>query len=110
MELVEVLKSSQESINPSRVFGEPFHVDGAVILPVAVVGGGGGAGNRSEHQNGIGLGFGARPAGVYVIKNGDATWRPALNVNLIIAGGQLVALAGILALRAWLTHRRPKTA
>ncbi len=110
MEPVEVLRSSQESINPSRVFGEPFHVDGAVILPVAIVGGGGGAGTRSDRQNGIGLGFGAKPAGVYVIRNGDATWRPAVNINLIVAGGQLVALAGILALRAWLTHRRPTTA
>jgi uncharacterized spore protein YtfJ len=109
MEPVEVFKSSQENINASRVFGEPFHVDGAVILPVAVVGGGGGVGSRADHQGGMGLGFGARPAGIYVIKNGEATWRPALNVNLIIAGGQLVALAGLLALRSWFTYRRAKS-
>ena len=105
MEPVEVFKSSQENINASRVFGEPFHVDGAVILPVAVVGGGGGVGSRPDRQGGMGLGFGAKPAGVYVIKNGEATWRPALNLNLIIAGGQLIALAGIFAIRAWLTRR-----
>jgi len=50
-----------------------------------------------------------RPAGVYVIRNGRATWRPAVNVNLIVAGGQLVAIAALFALRPiltrWLQHR-----
>jgi Na+/glutamate symporter len=53
----------------------------------------------------VGFGLGARPAGVYVIKNGEARWRPAVNVNLIVAGGQLVAIAGLLALGAYFKHR-----
>ena len=102
MEPLEVLHDTEESLNARRVFGEPIQVDGATILPVAVVGGGGGAGTRADHQHGVGFGLRARPAGVYVIKDGEARWRPALNLNLIIAGGQLVALAGMLALRSWL--------
>ena len=105
MEPLDVFQQTQENLNARRVFGEPFQSDGATILPVAVVGGGGGAGNKPDQHGSVGLGFGARPAGVYVIKNGDAKWRPAVNVNLIVAGGQLVALAGMLALRAWLKHR-----
>ncbi|HUL74988.1 MAG TPA: hypothetical protein VLT86_17885 [Vicinamibacterales bacterium] len=110
MEPLEVLQHTQENISARRVFGEPFQADGATILPVAVVGGGGGAGNKTDKEGGVGFGLGARPAGVYVIKNGEAKWRPALNVNLIIAGGQIVALAGMLALRSWLKHRHPKEA
>ncbi len=110
MEALEVLKNSQENISPRRVFGEPFEVDGATILPVAVVGGGGGAGNKADAQHGVGLGFAAKPAGVYVIKNGDAKWRPAVNVNLIVAGGQLVALTGLLVLGTWLRRRQRQSA
>lgn len=103
---LEILEQTEKNINARRVFGEPIVADGATILPVAVVGGGGGGGGKSEHEGGVGFGLGARPAGVYVIKDGDAKWRPALNVNLIVAGGQVVAFAALLALRSWLKHRR----
>jgi hypothetical protein len=57
----------------------------------------------------VGYGMGVRPAGFYVIRNGRAAWRPAVNVNLIVAGGQLVAIAALFALRPiltrWLEHR-----
>jgi len=47
-----------------------------------------------------------RPAGAFVIKNGDVSWMPAVDVTRIALGGQLVALAGLLLLRQVLTRRR----
>jgi hypothetical protein len=78
------------------------------ILPVAMVAGGGGGGNRAE-QAGAGFGVRARPAGVFVVRNGDAAWRPALDVNRVVLGGQLVAVIALLTRRPvlmrWLAHR-----
>jgi uncharacterized spore protein YtfJ len=98
-------------MTPRRVFGDPVQVDGVTVLPVARVGGGGGGGQRGEHSNesGVGFGLGVQPAGVFVIRDGDAKWRPALDLNRVILGGQIVGLAAILTLgsllRSWLRHR-----
>ncbi len=96
-----ILQGTQDALTARRVFGEPIHTDGATILPVAVIGGGGG-GNGKNGTDGGGVGFGllARPAGVYVIKDGErlASGRQR---ELIVAGGQLVAIAGIVALRSF---------
>ena len=95
-------------MTPRRVFGDPIQVEGATILPVATVGCGGGGGAKGA-DTGVGFGLGAQPAGVFVIRDGDAKWRPALNLNRVILGGQLVGLAAILTvgmiLRLWLTRR-----
>ncbi|BAL90989.1 hypothetical protein AMIS_57690 [Actinoplanes missouriensis 431] len=55
---------------------------------------------------GGGFGFSARPAGVYVIKDGCVSWRPAVNVNAIVAGGQLVLVVAFLVARSVLRGRR----
>ncbi|MFD1363757.1 spore germination protein GerW family protein [Actinoplanes sichuanensis] len=100
-----------------RVFGEPIERDGVTVIPVAVIrgGGGGGAGSATSADDdkpegegsGGGFGFTAHPAGVYVVRDGDAHWRPALNVDRIIAGGQLLALAAVLVAGSVLRrHRR----
>src|SRR5678815_3028687 len=94
MDPQQVLQSAQDAITARRVFGEPFEADGATILPVAVVRGGGRGGARGQ-DGAIGYGLGARPAGVYVIRNGRVSWRPAVNVNMIVAGGQLVAIVAL---------------
>ena len=39
------------------------------------------------------------PAGAYVIKGEDVRWVPALDVNRIVLGGQIVAIVLILAVR-----------
>jgi hypothetical protein len=113
MDPQQVLQSAQDAMTARRVFGEPIQAEGATILPVAVLGGGGGGGARGQ-GGGVGYGMGARPAGVYVIRNGRAAWRPAVNVNLIVAGGQLVAIVAILALRPilsrWLQGRTERKA
>ena len=104
-----ILEHVEEAMSPRRVFGDPVHVDGVTVVPVASVGGGGGGGQKGEGTRGVGFGLGARPAGVFVIRDGDARWRPALNLNLVILGGQIVGLAAILTfgslLRSWLKQR-----
>ena len=99
MDPEHVLTTAQDALTARRVFGEPIQADGVTILPVAIVGGGGGGGKSANSDAGVGFGLAARPAGVYVIANGDAKWRPAVNVNRIVMGGQLVAIAAIFALR-----------
>jgi hypothetical protein len=42
---------------------------------------------------------------MYVIRNGDAEWRPALDLNRVIIGGQLVAIVALLVLRSILRRR-----
>ncbi|PZG12431.1 sporulation protein, partial [Nonomuraea aridisoli] len=56
--------------------------------------------------SGGGYGFGATPAGVFVLKDGDAIWRPAIDVNRIVLGGQFVAVVLLLTLRTILKKRR----
>jgi len=103
---------AQDAMTPRRVFGDPLQADGATILPVSVVAGGGGGGARGT-DGGVGFGLRAEPAGVYVIRDGDAKWRPALNLNRVILGGQLVGTVAILTagllMRRWLAHERAAT-
>ena len=63
---------------------------------------GGDSGTGSEVGSGAGSGFGvsARPLGVFVIKDGTVAWRPALDLNRVIIGGQIVAVVALLTLRA----------
>jgi len=93
----EVLKDAQDALNARRVFGDPVQADGATVIPVAVVGGGGGGGVKAG-QEGVGFGLGAKPAGLFIVKDGEAKWKPAINVNHVVLGGQIIALAGILTL------------
>ena len=109
MDPQHILTSAQDALTARRVFGDPITVNGSVILPAAVVGGGGGGGGAGKGADEAGVGFGmhVRPAGVYVIKDGQAAWRPAIDVNKIIMGGQLVAITALLTLglRRWLASR-----
>ena len=105
-----------------RVFGEAYQVDDVTVIPVAVVRGGGGGGGgegdsgaarATDNGNqatgfGGGMGFGveARPIGVYIVKNGEVTWQPAVDVTRIVIGGQFIALVAILSLRSLLRRRR----
>jgi uncharacterized spore protein YtfJ len=99
-----------------RLFGDAYEIDGVTVIPVAVVrgGAGGGGGEGTGDQNGTvgsgvggGMGFGinARPVGVYVVKNGEVTWQPAVDVMRIVVGGQFLALVAILAVRSLFRRR-----
>jgi uncharacterized spore protein YtfJ len=101
-----VVTNVLDAMQPRQVFGEPIERDGVTYLPVAKVRGGGGGGGDTEGNGGAGFGVTAKAAGVYVIRGGDAEWRPAIDVNRIVLGGQLVAIVALLVLRSILRARR----
>jgi uncharacterized spore protein YtfJ len=100
-----LLAQARESMTVKRVFGEPIERDELTVIPVAnVMGGfGGGSGDQRGNGSGGGVGFGIRatPAGVYVIDHGRVRWEPALNLNAVILGGQIVAIVLFLTLGRW---------
>jgi uncharacterized spore protein YtfJ len=79
MNVDELLSGARDAISVRRVFGEPIEHGEVMVVPVARVGGGGGGGSDTEHNGGGGFGLGARPVGVYVIKDGQVSWRPAID-------------------------------
>jgi uncharacterized spore protein YtfJ len=81
----ELLSGARDANSVKRVYGDPIETESVTIIPVAKVGGGGGGGGDSEDNGGGGFGIGAKPVGAYVIKDGDVSWQPAVDVNRIIA-------------------------
>jgi uncharacterized spore protein YtfJ len=109
----------KDALTVRRVFGDAYQVEDVMVIPVARVrgggGGGGGEGTGTNNGNegsgvGAGMGFGmdARPVGVYVVKDGDVTWQPAVDVMRVIVGGQLLGLVAILAFRSIVRHHQRK--
>lgn len=80
----ELLKGARDAISVKRVYGDPIESEGVTIVPAALVRGGGGGGGDSEDNGGGGFGLQARPAGAWVLRDGDAVWRPAVDVNRIV--------------------------
>jgi uncharacterized spore protein YtfJ len=102
MDLEKLLTKTSESISVHRAFGTAYERDDCLIIPVAMVAGGGGGGGADLHADGEesgespgGGGFGGVtwPMGVYVVKNGDVRWVPAIDATRI-------ALAGIAFVRS----------
>ncbi|GAA0505237.1 hypothetical protein Ade02nite_71450 [Paractinoplanes deccanensis] len=112
----DVLRTVREAVTASsagRVFGEPVAENGTIMLPVAKIagggGGGGGSGPASEGQpEGSGGGFGtaARGLGVFVLRDGKVRWHPAVDVNRIVLGGQVVAVTAVLVAGVLLRGRQ----
>lgn len=111
MQVSEVISTAKDAITVKRVFAEPYEKDGVTVIVAATVGGGagGGTGHDEKGQNGEGGGFGlsGRPAGAYVIKNGEVDWRPAVDPNRIVTMVALVAIAYLLS-RPRATRARAK--
>jgi uncharacterized spore protein YtfJ len=107
----ELASGLRDGMTVKRVFGDPYEKDGVTVIPVASVGGGGGAGGGGTEAEGGGggaFGLGAKPVGVYVIRNGDVSWRPAVDVNKIIGGAQLALILVLLTVRSMLKRRSKK--
>jgi len=89
MKLDELASSARDTLSARRVFAEPVEKDGVTVIAAATVtgGGGGGGGHDDKGQEGAGGGFGlnARPAGMYVIRDGNVRWIPAVDVNRLVA-------------------------
>jgi uncharacterized spore protein YtfJ len=103
MSALETINQTRDALTVRRVYGEPYQEDGVTVIPAASVAGGGGAGGDTQGNGGGGFGLSARPAGAWVIKDGDATWRPAIDLNRTIFMGQLVAIVMFLSLRSIVT-------
>ena len=108
MKFDDMIASAKDAITVSKVYGEPFEKDGITFIPAARVmgGGGGGTGQDEGGQLGEGGGFGmqGRPAGAFVIRDGNVTWRPAVDPNTVIVGVVIVTVA-LLVTRAWARSR-----
>jgi uncharacterized spore protein YtfJ len=110
MEAQEILAQARDSMTVKRVYGEPYEKDGVTIIPAARVQGGAGTGGGEDPQGqgrGSGSGFGvtARPVGAFIIREGELSWRPAVDVNRIILGGQAVLIVALLTIRAIIKAR-----
>ena len=88
MELEELLAKANDSMTVGRVFGTPIERDGMLVIPVASVQGGGGGGSGTGtapdgqgEGTGTGGGWGvrARPVGVFVVRDGNVQWVPAID-------------------------------
>ena len=113
MTVESFVAKADEALSARRVFGEPINKNGLTVIPVArVMGGGGGGegrmptespeGTATETSSGVGGGFGlsAQPAGVFVLKGEEVRWVPAIDVNRIVIGAQIVAIFAFLMVRS----------
>lgn len=102
-EVLKSIKGTHDSLSVRRSFGDPIELDGVTVIPVArVSGGAGGGGGEGTDENeaggeGFGAGFGLRvnPIGVYEVHADSVVWKPTIDVNRLLRGGQV--LGGIIA-------------
>lgn len=118
MDLEKLMAKASDALSVGRAFGPAIERGDTLVIPVAWVAGGGGGGGadagagvedqalsdeaprRGLHSGGGGGGFGGVtwPLGVYVVKNGDVRWMPAVDATRI-------ALTAIALLRAMVKVR-----
>jgi hypothetical protein len=79
----------------AQVFEAPIRIDGVTVIPATLVA-------KGRGRNGAGVA--ERPAGVYVVSDGQVCWKPAIDVNRVIMGGQLVMATALLVLRPLLGY------
>ncbi|GAB7045087.1 spore germination protein GerW family protein [Catenuloplanes indicus] len=115
MTVETVIRELHDSAGADRVFGAPVVRDGVTVLPVARISGAtahgtaaaaiSAPGEPESPGSGAGSGLSAKPAGVYVIRDGAVCWRPAYDINRIILGGQIVAVTALLTIRTLIRAR-----
>jgi hypothetical protein len=93
------LREALDAIVPdpaaAQVYGQPYETaDGVTVVPVAKVRG------KTKAGGGADLHLTARPVGVFVIRDGEATWVPAVDATRIALMGELIGLvsAGLASL------------
>jgi uncharacterized spore protein YtfJ len=115
MDVMNAIEQARDAITVRRVYGKPIERGKVTLIPAADVrGGGGGGSGTAPDADGAGAGTGsgggwgmqARPVGAYVLRDGELHWEPALDLNRVILGGQVVAVVALLTLRTWLKSRR----
>ncbi len=65
-------------------------------------GSGDGAAAEAAGDSGYGMGYGLRasPAGVYVIKDGEVEWKPAVDMRSLMMQRAVVSIVALLVLRS----------
>ena len=107
MTVESLLAKANEGFHAGRSFGPVMEGDGCLVIPVAFTAGGGGGGEglpfegQPPSASGFGGGFGgvSWPLGVYVVKDGNAKWVPAVDATRV-ALGVIAAVRVALRLRA----------
>lgn len=110
-DLLAQIGKAEEAFTVQRVFGEPYEKDGTTVIPAArILGAAGGGGGEAPGGEGSGTGTGfamnAKPFGVFVIKDGEVVWRPAVDVNRLALGGQIVGIVALLTIGSIVRKRR----
>ena len=113
-EATDVVMRTQDVLTVRRIFGEAIERDGVTVVPVVRFAAGGGAGRGDGSRDGSsgsggGYGLKAIPAGAFVIRDGVVRWRPAVDVNRVVLGAQLVVITALLTLRLYLKLRARRT-
>jgi uncharacterized spore protein YtfJ len=96
-----VARAVRDQASAKRVYGDPIELDGAKIIPVVAVRRCGSP--EGSEQSGKGCGCScnsARPVGLVVIRDGQVSWTPTLDLNRVV-----MAVAGVLGLLIFLRHR-----
>lgn len=100
MNVDEMLTGVRDAMTVKRVYGEPIERDGILVIPAAKVTGGAGGGGDSENNGGGGFGIRVRPAGAWIIREGEVTWEPAIDATRLGTMGMLVAIVFLLTVRS----------
>lgn len=101
------LRDALDSIVPgpasAQVYGQPYETaDGATVVPVAKV-----RGRTKPGAPEPELRLTAKPAGVFVIRNGVATWVPAVDSTQIALMGELIGLVAATFATLAMVRRPP---
>jgi hypothetical protein len=108
MDNADVFARFANTFAAKQVYSEPHSVDGTTVITAAVIGGGAGmkqADNEQEGRRG-GMGGSARPVGAFIIRNGEVSWKPALDLQrTILAAGLMVGAFAIGCLLLSPRHR-----
>lgn len=101
------LRDALDTIVPdpaaAQVYGQPYETaDGTTVVPVAKV-----RGRTRPGATNADLRLSARPVGVFVIKNGEATWVPAVDSTRIALVGALTGLVAATFATLAMVRRPP---
>ena len=103
MKLRDAIDSIVPDPSAAQVYGQPYETaDGATVVPVAKVRGR----TRPGAPDGD-LRVNAKPVGVFVIKDGSASWVPAVDQTRIALLGELIGLVAATFATLAMVRRPP---
>jgi hypothetical protein len=101
------LRDAVDAIVPNpaaaHVYGQPYEtIAGVTVIPVAKV-----RGRAKPSAGDAELRLGAKPVGVFVVKDGDVTWVPAVDSTRIALLGELIGLVAATFATLAMVRRPP---